>query len=200
MRMTLNGLAVLALLVVGSLGAACQDERTDTTGKNVGPLGDGMCKTRDEIPPPVINAPNGGACPAVGSDCSHDGLPISFCNDGERRMVLTCDAATKTWQVEFRECPGDGGITISDADTNVEVGPPPANTPASATCKPRDEVPPPQPPGFGHGVESDGVTCVPEGTACDFRFSLCTDKEGHNVYMECDNTKHTWYIVYKSCT
>ncbi|MEA2701251.1 MAG: hypothetical protein QOI66_5522, partial [Myxococcales bacterium] len=62
------------------------------------------------------------------------------------------------------------------------------------------EVPPPQPPGFGHGVESDGVTCVPEGTACDFPFSLCTDKEGHNIYMECDNTKHTWYIVYKSCT
>ncbi len=197
MRMTLNGLAALALLVVGSLGAACQDERTDATGKNTGPLGDGICKTRDEIPPPLIDAPNGGACPAVGSDCQH-GLPISLCHEGDRRMVLRCDADTKVWRVEFKECAGDGGVTMA-GDTNVEPTPPRANTPPGP-CKPREQIPPPLAPGLGHGVEADGVTCVPEGTACDFPVSLCLDQDGRHMYMECDNTKHTWYIVYRECS
>jgi hypothetical protein len=107
-------------------------------------------------------------------------------------MVLVCDTVTKTWNVSVRECSGDGGVS-SDADTTP-------NTPPSAMCKTHDEIPAPLAPGLGHGVGPDGVTCVPEGTACDFPFALCTDKDGHHMYMECDKTKHTWYIVYKECT
>jgi hypothetical protein len=188
MRMTqLNWLAALTLLAVGPLFAACQAQPIEAIDKGTGALGG--CKPRDEIPPPLINAPNGGACPAVGSDCQQSG-PVSFCNDGDRRKVLVCDTAAKTWKVSVEECSADGGTTTdAPAFKNTPPGP----------CKPHGEVPPPQPPGFGHGVESDGVTCVPEGTACDFPFSLCVDKDGHNMYMECDNTKHTWYIVYREC-
>ena len=197
MRMTqLTGLAALALLAVGSLGAACQDERTEPTGKNTGPLGDGVCKLRDEIPPPPIDAPNGGSCPAAGSDCKGV-MPISLCLDGEKRKVLTCDAATKTWQVMFRECPGDGGITVAPpGSTDVDAGPPRPNTPPGP-CKQRDEIPPP-PANPLPGTGNDGL-CPAEGTACTFPVALCVDKEGHRMYMECDNTRHTWYIVFQEC-
>jgi hypothetical protein len=197
----LNGLAALTLLAAGPLFAACQSQPIEATGQKIGGLGD--CKSRDQIPPPSINAPNGGACPALGSDCQNQ-APINLCTVGDRRMVLACDTVTKTWKVSLEECSGDGGVPTS-TDTAPSTTPSPAsttptpNTPPSATCKPHGEIPPPLAPGLGHGVGPDGVQCVPEGTACDFRFALCTDKDGLNVYMECDNTKHTWYIVYREC-
>ena len=199
MRMTqLNGLAALTLLAVGPLFAACQAQPIEATKKNTAPLGDGVCKTHDELPPPVINAPNGGACPDVGSDCNKNGgVPLNLCTVGERRMVLTCDAATKTWQIMFKECAGDGGITLAeDGSTNVDVGPPPANTPPQP-CKQHDEIPPP-PPKPVPGTGPDGF-CPAEGTACSSPFSLCEDKDGHRMYLQCDNTKHTWYIVLQEC-
>jgi hypothetical protein len=114
-------------------------------------------------------------------------------------MVLTCDGSSNTWKVLLAECPTDGGTSDGgEMPSGADGGAPASNTPPGP-CKPRDEIPPPQPPGLGHGVEADGVTCVPEGTACNFPFSLCNDKDGHHIYMECDNTKHTWYIVFKEC-
>jgi hypothetical protein len=190
MRTThLNGLAALTLLAVGPLFAACQAQPIEAIGNTPGALG--ACKPRDELPPPTINAPNGGACPALGSDCQNM-VPISLCEDsGGRRMILACENASKTWKVAVEECPADGGTT----PTVVAF----VNTPPSATCKPRSEIPPPLSPLLAHGVGPDGVTCVPAGQACDFPMDLCTDKDGRRIYMECDNTKHTWYIVYKEC-
>jgi hypothetical protein len=190
MRTTqLNGLAVVMLLAAGCLFAACQAQPIEATGKNTAPLGDGLCKTHDELPPPTINAPNNGACPAIGSDC-RNAMPLSLCTEGERRMVLTCDAATKTWQVMFKECAGDGGVTVADGgSTNVDAGAPPPNAPPQP-CKPRDEVPPP--------TANAGV-CPAEGTACSSPFALCEDKDGHRMFLNCDNTKHTWYIVLQEC-
>jgi hypothetical protein len=105
-RTARNGLPALALLAVGPLFAACQAQPIEAIDRGAGALGG--CKPRDEIPPPLIDAPNGGACPAVGSDCQ-GGPPVSFCTDGDLRMILVCDTAIRTWKVSVRECPADGG-------------------------------------------------------------------------------------------
>jgi hypothetical protein len=186
-----NGIAALTLLMAGHLVAACQAQPIEAVEKGTSSLGD--CKPHDEIPPPPIDALNGGACPAVGSDCQNV-MPVSLCLVGERRMVLVCDTVNKTWKVSLQECLPDGG-TSDGAGTTADAAPL-GNTPPGP-CKARDDIPPPPPTPMA-GVGPDGV-CPAEGTACSHPVALCTDKEGHRMYMECDRTKHTWYIVFQQC-
>lgn len=192
-RYPLNALTT-TFLAISLAFAACQAAPIDVLGQNTSQVT--TCKPRSEIPPPAIDAPNGGACPAVGSDCSGQVVP-ALCNDGDRRMVLTCDTSSNTWKVLLAECPADGGTSDGgDAAPGADGGAPASNTPP-ALCKARDEIPPP-PPSPMAGVGADGV-CPAEGTPCTDPVALCLDRQGRRMYMQCDLTKHTWYIVFKEC-
>jgi hypothetical protein len=203
MRMTpLNGLAPLALLVLGFLGVGCQAEPAEPTGEDTDlqgsgallapPDDEGVCKTRDEIPPPPIDAPNGGACPAVGSSCG-EGLPISLCNDGERRMALTCDAATQTWRVSMKECAADDVVPAA-AEPTTETTPSPSDDSAPAPCKPRDQMPPPP------ADAPNGGACPALGSACGggAPVSICRDGERRMV-LSCDVATGAWQVSLSEC-